>query len=113
MENNNIYYGLEITWRMINKTINRPNKAVPHWIFIKGYDVASDKAYAEMNGYKWKKTQDRCIFSKRGQTTNNVHDKFCPHCHVEMIGKPEVMSETIARFKKEVLEEMEANDERE
>ena len=40
--------------------------------------------------------------------TNNAHDKFCPHCNIKMIGEPEVMSETIARFKKEVLEEMEA-----
>lgn len=100
MENNNKYYGLEITWRMINKTINRPNKDIPHWIFVKGYDVASDKAYAELNGYKWEQTQDRWICSQCGQTTNNAHDKFCPHCNVEMIGKPEIMSETVARFKK-------------
>lgn len=103
-----MYYGLEITWRMINKTINRPSKAVPHWIFIKGYDAASDKAYAELNGYKWERSPDRWVCSKCGATTNDISAKCCPHCNVEMIGKSEVMSETVARFKKEVLEEMEA-----
>ena len=103
-----MYYGLEITWRMINKTINRPSKAVPHWIFIKGYDVASDKAYAELNGYRWGPTKDRWICSQCGAATNDISAKCCPHCNTKMIGEPEVLSETMDAIYKEVLKEMEA-----
>lgn len=45
------YQDLETTWRMLCKTINRPKKATPHWIFISEKWSATDKACAELDGY--------------------------------------------------------------
>lgn len=107
MFDKNTMRSLEVTWRMINKTINRPSKAAPHWIFIKGYDSASDKAYAELYGYKWELTPDRWVCSQCGKAANDASAKFCPHCNVEMVGKPEVLSETIDVIHEEAIKEME------
>lgn len=107
MYSQDIMRGLEITWRMINKTINRPGKAAPHWIFIKGYDSASDKAYAALYGYRWEPTPDKWVCSQCGKAANDASAKFCPHCNVEMIGEPEILSETIDATYKETIKEME------
>ena len=104
-----MYYGLEIAWRMINKTINRPARSTPHWIFISEKWSVTDKVDAELDGREWNPTPDRLVCSQCGRANSSLSDiQVCQYCGSEMTGEIEYLDKTIDMIRKEVLEEMEA-----
>lgn len=113
---------MEITWRTLHKIVNKPSADVPHWYFKENHKPQSEAEYEELRAHGWQIMPDAWHCSKCGCANYSLpavpHPytplssipaaHFCPACGVEMVGEPDVISETVAKFKKEAIEEMEA-----